>query len=111
MNAIDRLPMVTGPVPVEIGVKRIVSSLRDLYPYPRQSFPINRQLLSENGYGDAAISGLESGHWIVGGMAGLAEHEGLLEFPDGARYVRRMELLDDGKMSIEIVRRLPDAIR
>jgi hypothetical protein len=111
MNAIDRQHFVTGPVPVEIGKKRIVTSKHDLYPYPRQSVPIDRKLLSENGYGDAAISILESGDWIVGGMPGLAPDEGLLEFPDGARYVRRMELLPDGKMSIEIVRRLPDAVR
>jgi hypothetical protein len=111
MNTIDRQPMIIGPVPVEIGKKRIVTSKHDLYPYPRQSFPIDRKLLSENGYGDAAITGLENGHWIAGGMKGLGPGEGLIEFPDGARYVRKMELLDDGKMSIEIVRRLPDAIR
>ena len=112
MNAIDRQQFVTGPVPVEIGKKRIVTSLRDLYVYPRQSFPINRTLLSENGYGDAAISGLESGSWIVGGgVDGLAPGEQCLEFPDGARYATKLELLELPYMSVEIARRLPNAIR
>jgi hypothetical protein len=104
-------PPIAGPVHVEIG-SRVVNSKLDMYPYPRQSFPINRQLLSENGYGDAAISSLERGLWIVGGGGNeCGPGEGLIEFPDGARYVRTLEHLGGEKMRVTIVRRLADAIR
>jgi hypothetical protein len=112
-TTIDR-PMISGPVPVELG-SRVVTDKRELYPYPRQSFPIDRPLLEANGYGDAAISGLESGSWIVGGGRGLgldlADGEAVLEFPDGARYARKLEYLGGETLRVTILRRLPNAIR
>ena len=107
---IDR-PMVTGPIDVPLG-RCVVTDKRDYYPFPRQKFPINRELLSRNGYGDAAIRGLESGSWITyDDYAVTGPDLGIIEFPDGARYATRMEYLGGEKVMIEIVRRLPDSIR
>lgn len=104
-------PLITGPVHVEIG-SRIVQHKRDWYPYPLQSFPINRQLLSENGYGDAAISSLERGLWIVGGGGNeCGPGEGLIEFPDGVRYVEKVEFLGGETVRVTIVKRISNAIR
>ena len=103
--------MVTGPIDVPLG-RRIVSDKRDYYPFPKQKFPINRALLKANGYGDAAIAGLERGSWITYGDYPLTGPDmGVLEFPDGSRYATRMEHLGGEKVAIEIVKRLPRAIR
>ena len=114
MSATTLMPLpdiVTGPINVPLG-KRIVTDKRDYYPFPRQKFPINRELLSRNGYGDAAIAGLESGSWITyDDYALTGPNCGVLEFPDGARYATRLEFLGGEKVTIEILVRLSDAIR
>lgn len=107
---IDR-PMVTGPIDVPLG-RRVVTDKHDYYPFPRQKFPIDREKLKRNGYGDAVISHLENGHWItMGDYALTGPGFGVLEFPDGRRYSTRLQHLGGEKVAIEIVRRLPDAIR
>jgi hypothetical protein len=104
-------PMTTGPIHVELG-KRIVTDKRDYFPYPRQSFPINRQLLAANGYGEAAIKSLEDGYWTTYGDYSLhGENQGIIEFPDGSRYVTAMVHLGGDTVSIEIVKRVKNAIR
>ena len=113
MSATTLLPpgMVTGPIEVPLG-KRVVSDKRQYYPFPRQYFPINRALLSRNGYGLAAIEGLESGSWIsTSDIALTGEEFGVIEFPNGARYATKLEFLGGESVSVEIVKRLPDAIR
>jgi hypothetical protein len=104
-------PMTTGPIHVELG-KRIVTDKRDYFPYPRQSFPINRELLAANGYGDAAISRLESGHRISYIDHALVNPgEQITEFPDGSRFAFILEHLGGETVSIDITRRLPNALR
>ena len=109
-HVVDK-PMVTGPIEVPLG-RRVVTDKRDYYPFPRQKFPIDREKLLRNGYGDAAITGLERGSWITYDDYSVSGPDlGIIEFPDGARYATNLEFLGGEKVAIEIVRRLPDAIR
>jgi hypothetical protein len=104
-------PMTTGPIQVELG-KRIVTDKRDYFPYPRQSFPINRALLVANGYGEAAITRLENGHRISYVDRALTRSgEQITEFPDGSRFAFILEHLGGETVSIDITRRLPNAVR
>ncbi len=104
-------PMTTGPIDVQLG-RRIVTDKRDYFPYPRQSFTINRQLLAANGYGEAAITRLESGHRITYvDHALIRPGEQITEFPDGSRFAFVLEHLGGETVSIEITRRLVNAIR
>ena len=103
--------MVAGPIEVPLG-KRIVTDKRDYYPFPRQKFPIDRDLLLRNGYGEAAVAILEKGHWIsTSDIEQTGEGFSVIEFPDGARYATKLEFLGGERVSVEIVRRLLDAIR
>jgi hypothetical protein len=105
------LGIVDGPVDVPLG-RRIVSAKREYYPFPRQRFPIDLTLLLQNGYGDAAISRLERGYTITYGDFPLTgPGRGILEFPDGTRYMTSLEFLGGEQVAITIIQRLPDAIR
>jgi hypothetical protein len=110
-TTITERSMTTGPIDVQLG-KRIVTDKRDYFPYPRQSFPINRQLLAANGYGEAAIARLELGHRISYVDHGLVNPgEQITEFPDGSRFAFILEHVGGETVSIEITRRLPNAVR
>lgn len=103
--------MVTGPIDVPLG-RRVVTDKRDYFPFPRQKFAIDREKLRRNGYGDAAIAGLESGSWITYDDIALTGSDlGVTEFPDGTRYATDLEHLGGNKVAVEIVRRLPNAVR
>ena len=104
-------PLTTGPIHVELGT-RVVTDKRDYFPYPRQSFPIDRKLLGKNGYGEAAMDHLEAGRWITTSDLALTGPDlGILEFPDGSRYSTDLEFLGGQTVRVTIVARLPNAIR
>ena len=102
---------VTGPVHVPLG-KRVVTDMRDYFPYPRQSFAIDHRLLSQHGYGDAAIARLDAGDTITyHDYALTGPGRGVLEFPDGTRYETQLEFLGGNRVCVDIIRQLPGAVR
>ena len=109
-ETLDR-EIVTGPIHVPLG-RRVVTDMRDYFPFPRQSVSIDRHLLSQHGYGDAAITRLERGDTITYHDYALTGPEhGVLEFPDGTRYETQLAFLGGNKVCVDIIRQLPRAVR
>jgi hypothetical protein len=102
---------VEGPISVPLG-KRIVTSKPDYFPFPRQSYPIDRTRLQPDYYGDAALDRLEHGDTITYCDFELTgQGRQVLEFPDGARYAITLEFLGGERVCVDISQRLADAVR
>ena len=104
--------MIIGPIEVPLG-RREYADLREAASvYPRQSYPIDPDVLKANGYGREAIRCLVEGYYVTYRDLDLTGSGfSIIEFPDGARYASKLEFLGGSRIAIEITQKLPDAPR
>ena len=104
--------MIAGPIEVTLGRREFDTIQEAAALYPRQSFNIDPDILAANGYGKEAIRRLVEGYTIAYANYKLVPSgDSILEFPDGSRYVTRVEFLGNNRIAETILRRLENAPR